>query len=101
MTIEKKILNDLNNGLSWAKIMKKHNLKSDCLIRKVRGFKHNYNYLKIGVNIDSIKCIDNKKLTTLTAYLYNINKLVDNKGVCKLLMLLIDESNKRKGTEEQ
>ena len=76
----KNIKIDLESGVSWAKIMEKYNLKSDYLIRQVKGdsiIRHeDYNYITIHLNIDTLKKLDDDKFTTIYAYFKNANRII-------------------------
>lgn len=95
MELEKMILNDLNEGLTYNQIIKKYNLKSNYLIKKVKGLKNTCKYITININVESIKKLTDVKLTTITAYIININKIIKNKNISKLLNILNDEMGRR------
>lgn len=91
----KNIENDLKSGISWGKIMKKYDLKSDYLIRQVKGnsiIRHeDYNYIGIQLNFDSLKKLDDDKFTTIYAYFKNANRIIRCKSIDKLINLMDEE----------
>ena len=89
-TLLKQIETDLKNGMTYKQIMTKHNLKSNYLIKQVRGLENTCKYFKININIDTLKNLNKSDLTTLYAYIKNMNNILNNRNIEKILKYIIN-----------
>lgn len=83
--IKKLIETDLQNGLTYKQIMQKHNLKSNYLIKQVRGLKNETKYIKLNINLETLKKLNKNDLSTICAYFININTILKDKNTKKLI----------------
>lgn len=83
--LKKAINADLKKGLTYKQIMTKYGLKSNYLIKESKGLKNNNRYIKININIDTLKKLNKSDLSTLGAYFMNINEILKDKNTKKLI----------------
>ena len=95
----KKIQIDLEEGMTWAAIQKKYDLKSNYMIKQALGDSvkqhKDYHYMDVRFNEEELKKLNDNDLSSIAAYLHCINDIMFNKSLFNVLKMIHKELKKR------